>query len=167
MPSRSSAGTVTSPTTRSSATCVRRRCCRSWRGPTRSSAWSWPGRSASGDVTGPDPDAAVPREEDLRRVKLRLAPLRGLADGVLATDRAGDDHILVLKRGDQVLLYFGTPRPDGRGMDFSGVMSRVSLGDPMFLLGLYTRVMMLTLAWCPQPRVVCAVGFGGGRIPMV
>lgn len=114
-------------------------------------------------MTGPLPD----RDAALRRVRQRLEPLRGLADGVVARDRSGDDHILVLKRGDQVLMYFGTPRDDGRGMDFSGVMSRVAIGDPMYLLGLYTRVMMLALAWCPQPRDVCVVGFGGGRIPMV
>ena len=114
-------------------------------------------------MTGPLPD----RDPALRRVRERLEPLRGLADGVVARERSGDDHILVLKRGDQVLMYFGTPRDDGRGMDFSGIMSRVAIGDPMYLLGLYTRVMMLALAWCPQPRDVCVVGFGGGRIPMV
>jgi spermidine synthase len=114
-------------------------------------------------VTVPPPD----RDAALRRIRERLEPLRGLADGVVAREAAGADHILVLKRGDQVLLYFGTPREDGRGMDFSGVMSRVAIGDPMYLLGLYTRVMMLVLAWCPRPRDVCVIGFGGGRIPMV
>ena len=90
-----------------------------------------------------------------------------MPDGIIASQRTRTGHVLVVKDKKQIILYFGDPRENTAQMKMSGIMSRVSLDDPLFLLGLYTRVMMLSLAWCPNPRRVYMVGFGGGRIPMV
>jgi spermidine synthase len=74
---------------------------------------------------------------------------------------------MVNKRNNQIVLYFGDPRDDTLDVKLSGIMSRISLMDPYYLLGHYTRVMMVALAWYPDPRRVYVIGFGGGRIPMV
>jgi peptide deformylase len=112
-------------------------------------------------------DRALPATTDAARIKARLERFRSLPDGVLVSQRTRTEHVLVVKRGEQIVLYFGNPREDTSQMRLSGIMSRVSIDDPLNLLGLYTRVMLLALAWCPEPARVYVVGFGGGRIPMV
>ena len=68
-------GAATPPTSRWSATCARRRCCRSSRGPTRSSGWSsaahWPAASLGDSGTE-------------GHGRMRTTRLEAFSDGVLA-----------------------------------------------------------------------------------
>jgi spermidine synthase len=103
---------------------------------------------------------------DANVIRARLEPFRSMPDGLLVSQRTRTGHILVVKDGVQIILYFGDPRDTTAEMKVSGIMSRISIDDPIRLLGLYTRVMMLSLAWCQNPGNVYMLGFGGGRVPM-
>lgn len=102
-----------------------------------------------------------------RDIKERFDRVRSRPDGVIVFQRTGSDHVIVTKDDGQIILFFGDPRDDTTKLNLSGVMSRVLLRDPLYLLGIYTRVMMLALAWCPDPKHAYLLGFGGGRMPMV
>jgi len=102
--------------------------------------------------------------KDVRR---RLRRYRFRPDGIIASKSVGADLIIVTKRDGQLILLFGEDRNRGGALEFSGVMSRVLLRDPLYLLGIYTRVMLLALAWVPAPRRIYLLGFGGGRLPTI
>lgn len=99
---------------------------------------------------------------DCDAVAERLAWLRAAPDGALYEGPAGPLRALVIKRGGQVGLYFANP--DGT---LDGPMSRIDLERPLHLAAEYTQALMLTLLWVPDPRQVCVIGLGGGRIPLV
>lgn len=88
-------------------------------------------------------------------------------DGVIISHTAGTENVIVTKQNGQIVLYFGESDRSNGQVERSGVMSRVLLRDPLHLLGIYTRVMMLALAWRPEPHRVYLLGFGGGRLPAV
>ena len=69
-------------------------------------------------------------------------------------------NIAVHKVGTQIRLFFIDPTAEE-------IMSRMDLTNPLYLLALYTRAMMLGLVWWQHPRRVYAIGFGGGRVPML
>lgn len=104
---------------------------------------------------------------DLTETEKRLEAVRSRPDGLILAQRTSSGHVLVVKSDGQVILYFGDARDDTTQLNLSGVMSRVLLRDPLHLLGVYTRIMMLALAWRPEPKQVYLLGFGGGRMPMV
>ncbi len=91
----------------------------------------------------------------------------GAKNGLLFQQKSGSYHVLVLKKGRQILLYFAEADEATGAMIFTGIMSRVDVYRPLALLGLYTQVMMLALLWTPDPTRVYIAGFGGGRMPMV
>jgi spermidine synthase len=59
------------------------------------------------------------------------------------------------------------PFRTGLDVRYSGIMSRVDLTDPLYLVAPYTQAMMLSLIWRSDPKRVYVVGFGGGRVPLV
>lgn len=102
-----------------------------------------------------------------RSLRRALRNSRRHRDGVIVWKTVGSDQAIVHKQDGQIILYFGESTEGLGPADLSGVMSRVLLRDPLHLLGIYTRVMMLALAWKPSPRRVYLLGFGGGRLPLV
>ncbi len=75
---------------------------------------------------------------------------------------AGPLRALVIERSGQYGLYFLNPSGD-----LDGPMSRIDPTRPLFLLAEYTQALMLVLLWRPDPKRVCIVGFGGGRLSRV
>lgn len=98
-------------------------------------------------------------------LRARLAHLAAARDGTLLRVDRGDYEIVLLNEGRELQLYFAAP--SAHGMQLSGVMSRINLGAPLKLLGLYTQAMLLALLWAPAPTRVYAAGLGGGRVPLV
>ena len=66
--------------------------------------------------------------KDVRR---RLRRYRFRPGGIIASKSVGADHIIVTKRDGQLILLFGEDRNRGGALEFSGVMSRVLLRDPL------------------------------------
>ena len=121
-------------------------------------------------MTGAPPRAASrPRptrwqEKNLADITRALAPARAARQGLIdRRSRPGYD-LLTIKEGSQIQLYFAGASASA---ELSGIMSRIDLGRPLHLLGIYTRAMLAALMWKPDARRVCHIGFGGGRIPMV
>jgi spermidine synthase len=103
------------------------------------------------------------QEANLADIALALAPARAARQGLVERRSRAGHELLTIKEGSQIQLYFAA----GGSAELSGIMSRVDLGRPLHLLGIYTRAMLATLMWKPDARRVHLVGFGGGRIPMV
>ena len=93
-------------------------------------------------------------------IRQRLRWIRALPDGVIHRQQTERYEIVIHKLQDQLSLVFEDPAGDE-------VMSRIDLSDPLNLPALYTRAMLLCLLWNRLPRRVHAVGFGGGRVPML
>jgi len=109
------------------------------------------------------------QKQNCADIDCKLRPLKSMPDGVLHDGRTRFHRPVVVKKGDQIQLYFADPfsgRPFSRSRK-SGYMSRISIVSPLHLLGLYTQAMMLALAWKPRPESVCILGLGGGRLAMV
>ena len=103
---------------------------------------------------------------NLHRISRNLEHLRHLRDGILFERESPINRIFVIKKGNQIQLYF-TDKKSRETPKLSGIMSRIDLDTPLTLLGFYASVMMLTLVWKDHPKSVYVLGFGGGRIPMV
>jgi len=82
-------------------------------------------------------------------------------DGEISTAQSSKNKIHIVKRGNQIQMYFSD------GDKFSGIMSRIDLIHPLKLLGLYTQAIMISLAFVENPKKIYMIGFGGGRIPMI
>ncbi len=118
---------------------------------------------AAATVATSDPRPTPWQEANLAGIRLALRPARAAPQGLLERRSRSGYELLTIKEGSQIQLYFaaaGAP-------ELSGIMSRVDLGRPLHLLGIYTRAMLAALMWKPDARRVCHIGFGGGRIPMV
>ena len=102
-------------------------------------------------------------EEILRRFEF----LKEHEQGTVCLRDTPEYQIVVEKNGTQILMYFAQPDGDPLRRFSSGVMSRVDIEEPLNLTSVYTQAMMLSLLWKPEPSMVCVMGFGGGRIPMV
>jgi spermidine synthase len=102
------------------------------------------------------------QQRNLEAIHRRLDRLRREPDGVLHEQDSGLHRIRVIKDGGQVQLYF--VEPDGA---LAGPMSRIVLDRPLHLLAGYTQALALALIFRPQPRRVCVLGFGGGRLSLV
>jgi spermidine synthase len=100
-------------------------------------------------------------------IKERLKEAASKPNGALFHQKNDDYHVLVLKKGRQVQLYFAEERVDTGDLALTGIMSRIDVYKPLALLGLYTQVMMLSLLWKPAPARIYVAGFGGGRMPLV
>ncbi|MEN9937754.1 MAG: hypothetical protein RLZZ387_4333 [Chloroflexota bacterium] len=101
-------------------------------------------------------------DTNLAAIHSRLAWLRSEPEGTLHEEDSGLHHIRVVKHGGQVHLYF--VEADGW---LAGPMSRIDIDRPLHLLALYTQAAVLSLLWRPDPRRICVLGFGGGRLSLV
>lgn len=119
------------------------------------------------DATSPN-SGELPRwyRENLANILNRMEWLRTAPDGLIFTHKNSDRLALILKRGNEVSLFFGDPRFDAGTTALSGAMSRIDLKDPLNLLGIYTQAMTLSLVWKSNPKRINVFGFGGGRLPM-
>ncbi len=104
------------------------------------------------------------QEENLARITRRLRPGVAAPQGLIERRSRSGFELLTIKEDSQIQLYFAAA--DGSA-ERSGIMSRVDLNRPLYLLGIYTRAMVGALMWKPDAQRVCQIGFGGGRIPMV
>jgi spermidine synthase len=114
-------------------------------------------------VTASGPRPTSWQQTNLAGIRLALRPARNAPQGLIERRSRSGYELLTVKEGSQIQLYFaaaGAP-------ELSGIMSRIDLGRPLHLLGIYTRAMLATLMWTPDARRICHIGFGGGRIPMV
>lgn len=102
---------------------------------------------------------------NMNSVRSRLHQFSGYEDGVFFQEKTSLNNIFVIKDGQQIQLYFSDK--DSSQLRLSGIMSRIDISNPLLLLGTYTQVMMLSLAWRSQPENIYVIGFGGGRIPLV
>ena len=81
---------------------------------------------------------------------------------ILYDAAAGSLHLRVIERSGQIGLYFVNPSGE-----LDGPMSRIDPARPLTLLAEYTQALMLALIWRPDPRRICILGFGGGRLSRV
>ncbi len=93
----------------------------------------------------------------------RLDWLRALPDGVIYDRQLPQIRLWIIKEGTCISLFFLNP---ANGL-LDGPMSRIDIARPLHLLAPYNRAFLLALLWCPSPRRVCMLGFGGGRIALV
>lgn len=96
-------------------------------------------------------------------LRQRLAPLRAASDGLLYDIDSGQHRVIVQKQGNQLTLGFANLLT---GED-EGLMSRIDLTRPLYLLAPYTQALLLTLLWQPQPKRVALLGLAGGRLSLV
>lgn len=101
---------------------------------------------------------------NLNSIRMRLSIFDNSPDGLLYQEKSNLNNIYVFKDRDQIQLYFSDKAGNQK---LSGIMSRVDIKNPLMLLGLYTQVMMLSLAWNDNPQNIYVIGFGGGRMPMI
>jgi spermidine synthase len=104
------------------------------------------------------------QEANLAQIALRLQPATEAPEGVLKRQSRTGYDLLTVKDGTQIQLYFTA---GGASPHVSGIMSRVDIARPLYLLGRYTQVMIAALLWVPEAERIYHIGFGGGRIPMV
>lgn len=83
------------------------------------------------------------------------------------TDVNGIDSLIVVKEGSEIQLFFAAHQDNSEEIVLSGAMSRIDIKQPLTLLSTYSQVMMLSLLFCPSPRRLYMMGFGGGRNPML
>lgn len=107
--------------------------------------------------------ASAWRQEHLRALAERLAPLRALPDGLLHRADTPLHQIEIHKQEGQILFFFR----DRASGELAGPMSRLELERPLLLGAPYTQAALLTLAWHPEPRRVCLLGLAGGRISLL
>lgn len=111
----------------------------------------------------PPADDSTWQQANLAAIMRRLAWMSHLPDGVIYDERAGMQQIRILKSGSHIQLYFVDPKAG----TLEGPMSRIDLERPLHLQAGYTQAALLSLLWQPDPRRVCVLGFGGGRISML
>lgn len=93
----------------------------------------------------------------------RLQWLRDQPDGIIFSRPSGDHAVVVFKERSLIYLLLTEP-----GQPFPDVaQSRLNINHPFFLVNRHEQAMLLGLLWQNQPRKVCVVGLGGGRIPLV
>ncbi|CAA6814801.1 MAG: Unknown protein [uncultured Thiotrichaceae bacterium] len=107
------------------------------------------------------------QRQNLRNIQRNLTWLEKKPDGILMTDVNGTDSIVVIKEGTEIQLFFAEHKAGSEEITLSGAMSRIDIHQPLYLLGTYSQVMMLSLLFCPSPKHVYMMGFGGGRTPML
>ena len=100
---------------------------------------------------------------NIGEVMKRIQKYQTDPQSILYTNESKDSKIFVLKNEDQIQLYFS----DKNSNKLSGIMSRIDVKHPLKLLGLYSQIMMLALAWNSNPKNIHVIGFGGGRLSMI
>jgi len=105
--------------------------------------------------------------QNLVNISKRLTWLQNKPDGILLQQSGNDENMLIVKDGNQIILYFAGKSDSSNERELSGIMSRIDIYNPIKLLGIYTQAMMLTLVLNNHPKRVYMLGFGGGRIPMI
>jgi len=96
---------------------------------------------------------------NLNNIVSRIGYLKDFQDGIIFND----NKIVVKKDKNQVQLYFSS---DKDSETLTGIMSRIDLIDPLYLLAIYSQAMALTLLWEKTPKNIYILGFGGGRLSM-
>ncbi len=109
--------------------------------------------------------------EDFRRaeetaVRDSLKIVDAMPNGIIRQCRTKFQTAVVEKRDGQVRLYFVDAGRSSKAPKKSGYMSRMDIERPFELVALYTRAMLLSLLWKPDPAKICVLGFGGGRLAM-
>jgi len=112
-------------------------------------------------------DFDIWRSANESAIRERLAPLSRMPDGILHERRTKFQHAVVEKVDRQIRLYFVESSRSSIWPKKSGFMSRIDLDRPLELIALYTCALLLSLLWVPQPKRICILGFGGGRLAMV
>lgn len=107
------------------------------------------------------------KQQNLRSIQRNLAWLQHKPDGVLMTDVNGQDSIVVIKDNTEIQLFFVEHKTAQKDITLSGVMSRIDIKRPLYLLAAYSQVMMLSLLFSENPKRLYMMGFGGGRSPML
>lgn len=97
----------------------------------------------------------------------RLEPFRDVPDGVVCDVKTMFHRAVVLKKRGQLQLFFVREGSRTERFRMSGAMSRIDLDNPLDLVAVYTRAMMLTVVWKPDPRRILVLGLGGGRLAMI
>lgn len=84
-------------------------------------------------------------------------------EGVIFSKASGDHTVVVFKERSLIYLLLEEP-----GHPFPDIaQSRMNFKHPFFLVNRHEQAMLLSLLWQDQPRKVCMIGLGGGRIPLV
>src|SRR5262245_20081266 len=93
----------------------------------------------------------------------RLQWLREQPEGIIFAKPSGTHSVVVFKERSLIYLLFVEP-----AKPFPDVaQSRLNFNHPFFLVNRHEQAMLLALLWQSQPKKVCVVGLGGGRLPMV
>jgi spermidine synthase len=96
-------------------------------------------------------------------IRQRLQGLPDQPEGIIFSKASGTHNVVVFK--ERSLLYLLLVEP---GQPFPDIaQSRMNFKHPFFLVNRHEQAMLLSLLWQDQPRKVCVIGLGGGRIPLV
>ena len=107
------------------------------------------------------------QEANVAKIATRLQEAAAASPGRLQQEARKGYHLIVIKTGTQVQLYFASLAAPTGVESVSGIMSRIDVRRPLHLLGVYTQAMVLSMLWTPSADRIYHIGFGGGRIPMV
>ena len=107
------------------------------------------------------------QQQNLQKIKNNLSWLRNKEDGVLLRQQKDEGSLAVIKKANELALYFVTETDDPAKPFISGAMSCINIDQPLQLQGTYAQAMMLTLIFTSKPQYLYMMGFGGGIQSMI